>query len=281
MAKVITIAKNKGGVGKTTSAISLASIFADWGLRVALIDNDPQGNIGVYMGQDIFRLRHSMSDVYEGYDINKIGVRLDIQDILEKHLVTFKNENLMIFPSNHKLSDAVRDNGSIEELTQAVENIKDLFEIIIIDNGPNIGYLTKSALLSADMVLIPTEIGIGALIGISQLITEAESINRKYKKKVMVRVFVNDFKDTDHVDIKNLKKLKSLVGDKLYNAYVPTNTHLKLSKETGLPVILIERINKISSRGAKAFRGLAHSVLADLMPELMKKKEEESYGRAV
>jgi len=205
LAKVIAITNNKGGVGKTTSAISLAALFADWGLRVALIDNDPQGNIGVYLGQNINENKRNLADVYAGFSMKKVGAFLPFNQQLKSYKVTFKQENLVVFLSNHRLAYVAEDFQKIAALSEFLNEIKPDFDLIIIDNGPYIGYLTRAALLSADMVLIPTEAGAGSLAGISQIIKEAELINQRHWRKITIRVFVNNFQHAEHYDVTNLR----------------------------------------------------------------------------
>jgi chromosome partitioning protein len=267
-AKVIAITNNKGGVGKTTTAISLSAMFADWGLRVALIDNDPQGNVGVYLGQNINENRRNLADVYAGTSMKKVGFTLHLNHRLQPYNVSFKQDNLTVFLSNHRLAYVAEDFQKIAALSDFLAEIKPDFDLILIDNGPYIGYLTRAALLCADLVLIPTEAGIGSLAGITRIIKEAELINERHWRKITVRVFVNNFQVTEQFDAANLRKLKTLLGNRLYNTYVPANQHIRKSKEYGLPVHLLERVAKASSRGATAFRILAKNVLRDVMPEL-------------
>jgi chromosome partitioning protein len=255
-------------VGKTTTAISLAALFADWNLRVALIDNDPQGNVGVYLGRNIYENERNMADIYTGLSFKKIGVNLTENGLLKQLNINFKHENLTIFLSNHRLSFIGEDFHQIAILTEAMHEIKSEYDLVIIDNGPYIGYLTRAALLAADMILIPTEAGAGGLAGITQIIKEAETINDRHWRKVIIRVFVNNFQYSEHFDASNLKKLKALVGSRLYNTFIPANRHLKKSKELGLPIHLVDKISKSINRGAVAFRILAKNILKDIMPEL-------------
>lgn len=269
MAKIIAIANNKGGVGKTTTAISLAAQFADWNLRVALIDNDPQGNVGVYLGCQMHQQRN-MADVYTGLSLKKIGMHAILLDKLRKYNIAFKHENLVVFLTDHRLAYVAEDFHKIAKLIEALEEIKNDFDIIIIDNGHYIGYLTRSALIASDIVLIPTEATIGGLAGINQIIKEAELINSRHWRQVIIRVFVNNFMRTAQFDLSNLKRLRALVGNRLYNTYIPTNVHLRKAKELGLPIHLIDKAAKTTVRGALAFRILAKNILKDIVPELFK-----------
>ncbi len=266
MAKIISIANNKGGVGKTTTAISLAAQFADWGLKVALVDNDPQGNIGVYLGCQMHH-QHNMTDVYMGMSIKKIGQHAILRPVLQKHNLDFNQDNLVVFLADHRLAHVAEDFHKIAKLMEALEEIKNEFDLVIIDNGPYIGYLTRSALIASDMVLIPTEASIGGLAGIDQIIKEAERINSRHWRQVIIRVFVNNFLRTEQFDLSNLKRLRALVGNRLYDTYIPANVHLRKSKEIGLPIHLIDKANKSAIRGAVAFRNLAKGILKDIVPE--------------
>jgi chromosome partitioning protein len=276
MAKVIAIANNKGGVGKTTTAISLAAQYADWNLRVALIDNDPQGNVGVYLGKHVFDNKHTIADMYNGLSLKKIGTHTLFREALKRHNLEFKQENLSVFLSNQHLAYVAEDFHRIGKLTEALEEIKNDFDLVIIDNGPYIGYLTRAALLAADMVLIPTEAGAGGLAGIPQIIQEAESINARHWRQVIIRIFVNNFQHAEDFDNSNLQKLKSMVGHRLYNTYVPANVHLRKSKELGLPIHLLDKVAKTPIQGALAYRILAKNILKDLLPDTLLARSPKS-----
>lgn len=272
MAKIISITNNKGGVGKTTTAVSLAGIFADSELRVALVDNDPQGNAGIYLRQNIKSFERNMADVYNGYPIEKIAVKLSAyQKFVKEYNLNFHPENITLFPSDRRLLQ-IDNSLPLDTLVHALGDIEEQYDIIIIDNGPSIGFLTSSSLLAADMVLIPTEARIAGLSGIVELINETEKVNQQFKRKVMCRIFVNDFQESEATETKNLKRLMEIAAGRLYMVYIPSNKHIKRSNEVGLPVNIFERIMKVESPGAKAYRALAKLILKDLLPDLFEKE---------
>jgi cellulose biosynthesis protein BcsQ len=215
----------------------------------------------------VFNNKHTIADMYNGLSLKKIGTHTLFHDLLKQNGLTFAHENLTIFLSNHHLAFVAEDFHRIGKLLEALDEIKDDFDIVLIDNGPYIGYLTRAALLAANMVLVPTEAGAGGLAGIPQIIQETEAINARHWRQVMIRVFVNNFQHSEDFDIRNLQRLKSLVGNRLYNTYIPTNIHLRKSKEMGLPINLIDKAAKTPVQGAMAFKILAKNILKDLFPD--------------
>lgn len=272
MAKIISVTNNKGGVGKTTTAVNLSAIFAGYGLTVALVDNDPQGNAGIYLGQNIKDFTYNMADVYRGLPMNKVAVRLDnLKPLIKEYKLNFDPANLHLFPSNHKLME-VDNNLPLTTLGQAIKAIENDYDLILIDNSPSLGFLTLSSILAADLVLIPTEARIAGITGLTELIMATDLINQRYQKQTLCRVFINDIQDTEPVEKKNLIRLKEIAGDRLYKYYVPSNRHLKRANEVGLPINLFERIMDISCPSAKSFRAIANLILMDVLPELIEKE---------
>jgi chromosome partitioning protein len=264
-AAIIAIANNKGGVGKTTSAVNLAAMWADSGLKVALVDNDPQGNVSVYMGMESAPAKKSMASVYSGKTkMSDILQTLDYEEAMIKNEVNFKQENLHLFPSNEELdrvAEELSKEGNLSVLRDHLEDIVNDYDIIIIDNGPSLSYLTKSALVAADMVLVPSESKIASTKGLTRLLMEIIKLDKKYKTNTLVKGFVNKFNKAEESQMNNLLDLKEMFEDNLFETAVPTNIHLERAGEMGVPVFFIERMKRTSSEGAKSYRKISGDIL--------------------
>lgn len=291
MAKVISIINNKGGVGKTTAAISIAGILAYEDLGVALIDNDPQGNVGSYLRRFTREGTLNMSDVYNGsVDISQIRKNISYDNFIklfnEKNdrNVRYRTDRFDLYPSNNYLNNVIDNKKSRDYFLQAINKLHKETEIadgtevlkydyIIIDNGPHLGFLTKVSIIASDLVLIPTTATQGGISGILNLLNLTESIITELQKRVKVRVFVNDYQDHQTFKAANLVKLRNIVRDKLYDDYIPRNTHLEKTIDKGLPINLFEKLSNTSSPGAKHFRKLVTSIIMDTRPDLLKGDE--------
>ncbi len=174
MGRIISISNQKGGVGKTTTTINLASFIAEKGKRVLIIDIDPQANAGYGLGINVEELGSTVYEVLIG--------SIDIRDAIFKTSI----ENLFIVPSNIHLSGAQVDLLDLDNkefiLKNAIKSIKNDYDFIFIDCPPSLGILTLNSLVAADTVLIPLQCEYYALEGLSQLLKIIAMVQEKLRE---------------------------------------------------------------------------------------------------
>jgi chromosome partitioning protein len=250
LAKVIAIANQKGGVGKTTTAVNLSSCIAYKGKKVLIIDSDPQGNTTSGLGIEKKNISKSVYDVL----ING----LDILDTI----VDTKLEKLKICPSNIQLVGAevelVPALSRETRLRSALSNIKDMFEYILIDCPPSLGLLTLNALTAADTILVPIQCEYYALEGLSQLMNTVRLVQKHLNSSLDVEgVVLTMFDGRTNLSIQVVEDVKKHFKNKVYRTVIPRNVRLSEAPSYGLPIILYDP----KSKGAEAYLELAQEVI--------------------
>lgn len=250
MSKIIAIANQKGGVGKTTTAVNLSSCLAVKGKKVLIIDIDPQGNTTSGLGIDKTSIDTSIYDVI----INDVPIR----DTLLKTVI----DNLLISPSNIQLAGAEVELVPVisreTRLKYAIEPVKNDFDYIIIDCPPSLGLITVNALTSADTILVPIQCEYYALEGLSQLMNTVKIVQKHLNPSLKVEgVVLTMFDARTNLSIQVVEEVKKYFGNKVYRTIIPRNVRLSEAPSYGLPIILYDS----KSKGAECYMELAEEVI--------------------
>lgn len=250
MGQIIAIANQKGGVGKTTTAINLSACLAELGKKVLLIDLDPQGNTSSGLGIDKDEAENT---VYEMM-IGECG-------ILECLIPIEGVENLTLLPSNVNLAGAEIELLGISEkeyiLRNAVDYIRDDYDFIMIDCPPSLNMLTVNAMTTADSILVPIQCEYYALEGISQLLHTVELVRERLNEKLEINGVVFTMYDArTNLSSDVVATVRENLQTKIYNTVIPRNVRLAEAPSHGLPIHLYDS----KSTGAESYRNLAKEV---------------------
>ena len=250
MGRTIAIANQKGGVGKTTTAINLSACLAEKGKKVLAVDMDPHGNMTSGLGVD--------KDSVENTIYNLIIGESKMEEVLIKDVL----ENLDIIPTNIDLSGAEIELLDVEEKEYIVRNeidkIKDNYDFIIIDCPPSLSMLTITAMTTADSVLVPIQCEYYALEGLSQLIHTVELVRDRLNPKLTIEGVVFTMYDArTNLSLQVVENVKDNLEQTIYKTIIPRNIRLAEAPSYGIP------INKYDpkSAGAESYLRLADEVI--------------------
>ena len=250
MGRVIAVANQKGGVGKTTTNINLAACLAQAGKKVLTIDSDPQGNTTSGLGVDKNSLEFTFYNLLLG--------ECRIEAIQKATPV----EGLTLLPSNTELAGAEIELIELDRrnhrLKDIIEDIKYLYDFILIDCPPSLNILTLNALTAADTVLVPIQCEYFALEGLSQLMHTIELVQKKLNPDLRLEgVVFTMFDSRTNLSMEVVEEVKSHLGESIYRSIVPRNVRLSESPSHGLPITMYDE----KSKGSEAYMLLAQEVI--------------------
>ena len=250
MGRTIAIANQKGGVGKSTTAINLSACLAEAGKRVLTVDIDPQGNTTSGLGTDKNGVEYTLYELLLG--------DCDPKDCIIENVV----ERVDLIPSNVNLSGAEIELVGIEEreyiLKNVLERIKEGYDYIIMDCPPSLSMLTINALTAADSVLVPIQCEYYALEGLSQLIHTIELVQERLNKKLEIEGVVFTMYDArTNLSLEVVENVKENLNQNIYKTIIPRNVRLAEAPSYGMPI----NVYASRSAGAESYRKLADEVI--------------------
>ncbi len=251
MGKIIALANQKGGVGKTTTAVNLAAELGMAGKSVLLIDFDPQGNTTSGLGVDKKKLAKSIYAVIMN------------ECTMAEATIPCSAKNVMLVPCDNNLAGAGIEIVSLEDRAERLKKPLLLerykYDYILIDCPPSLELLTLNALNAADTVLIPTQCEFFALEGLSQLMNTVRLVKKLYNPPLDIEgvlLTMYDGRLNLHVEVKN--EIKTFFGEKMYMTSIPRNVRLSEAPSHGLPVVQYDK----HSRGAQSYHEFAQEFLS-------------------
>lgn len=251
MDRIIAIANQKGGVGKSTTAINLSACLAEKGKKVLVIDMDPQGNTTSGLGVDKESLENTVYELILG----ESGVK--------DCIIELPIENLSIIPSNVNLAGAEIELIGMEEkeyiLKNAIDQVKDAYDFILIDCPPSLNLLTINAMTTAKSVLVPIQCEYYALEGLAQLMHTIELVHDRLNEELVIEGVVFTMYDArTNLSLQVVENVKDNLQQMIYKTIIPRNVRLAEAPSHGLPINLYDS----RSTGAESYRLLAEEVIA-------------------
>lgn len=277
MSRIIAIANQKGGVGKTTTSINLSACLAEQGKKILVVDIDPQGNATSGLGIDKNALENTIYELFID--------ECELEDCIQIEAL----ENLDVLPSNVNLSGAEIDLIGIEGreyiLKEILTKIKDDYDYVIIDCPPSLNILTVNAMVIADTVLVPIQCEYYALEGLSQLIHTINLVKKRLNPDLEMEGVVFTMYDArTNLSLEVVENVKKNLKQNVYKTIIPRNIRLAEAPSHGLPINMYDS----KSVGAESYRMLALEVIHcgdddfdidDYMDNINNSKEKQKSGK--
>lgn len=251
MGRVIAIANQKGGVGKTTTSVNLGACLAQQKKNVLVIDHDPQGNTTSGIGLKKADIKNCIYDVL----INEVP--------MENVILKTQVEKLNVVPATIRLAGAEAELVGMmardQRLKRAIEPIKNRFDYILIDCPPSLGNLTINALAAADSIIVPIQCEYYALEGLSQLMKTVQLVQKYSNADLKIEgVVLTMYDNRTNLSTQVMEEVRRYFHDKVYKSIIPRNIRLSEAPSFGLPITLYDE----KSKGAEAYCELAKEVAA-------------------
>lgn len=241
MSKIISVANQKGGVGKTTTTVNLCTILAKKGKNVLLIDADPQGNATSGLGVE-------KEAELSTYDVLVNDTKM------EEAVIHTEIKNLDVCPSNISLAGAEVELVSMmsreQRLKEKLEEVKEEYDYILIDCPPSLGLITLNAFTASNSVLIPVQCEYFALEGLGQLLNTVNLVKKHLNKTIEIEgALLTMYDIRTNLSNQVVKEVKKYFGDKVYKTVIPRNVRLSEAPSFGLPITIYDP----RSKGAKSY----------------------------
>ena len=248
--KVIAVANQKGGVGKTTTTINLSAALAETGTNGIMIDLHPQGNASSGLGVNKDELEQSIYQLMIGTN--------SFDECVQKNVL----ENLDVLPANVNLAGVEIETLDMEDrnyiLSKEIDKVKDRYDYILIDCPPSLNSLTINSMTTADSVLVPIQCEFYALEGLSQLIYTIDLVKDRLNPNLKMDGVVFTMYDArTNLSLQVIENVRENLNQKIYNTIIPRSVRLAEAPSYGLPINIYDR----KSTGAKAYRALAEEII--------------------
>ena len=249
MATVICITNQKGGVGKTTTAVNLGYFLAKDKFKTLIVDFDPQGNATSGLGVNKAKLKATMTEVLTG------------KASLSDTLVETKTKNLWIAPTTPELANAEVEiasmKGKFAQLKNAIKSVEQNFDYVIIDSPPSLSLLTVNGMIAANYLLLPVQTEFYALEGVAQLLDSMKLVKKAMNPNLkLLGVLATMYDKRTSLSVEVLAEVKRYFKDKVFETAIPRNVCVAEAPSHGVPVGNYDKFSK----GAKAYKDLAREV---------------------